>query len=153
MLPDMTRTTLLNLLILLAALGLLDSLYLASHAVSNTALFCDIGAGLDGCNIVAQSPYSRFLGIPLAFYGVLFYALLLLGTFAAIWKHHRYLHRALLAIAGVGAVFSVVFLYVQLVLIQALCVYCIFSAVVAFASLGADLWLDLRHKNLPVVVP
>ncbi len=149
----MSRAALLNLLLVLGVIGLLDSLYLAQHAISDASLFCDIGAGLDGCNTVAQSPYSRFLGIPLAFYGVAFYGLLILGTFAAIWKHHRHLHRALLAIAAIGALFSVAFLYIQFALIKALCIYCLVSAGVAFISLGIALWIDLRHKNLPAVIP
>ncbi len=149
----MSRSLLIGLLIALALLGIADSIYLSMHVVEGTPLVCDIGAGLDGCNIVAQSPYSRFLGIPLAFYGLAFYGLLLLGSIAALWKHHRHLHRALLAISVLGAVFSVWFLYIQFALIKALCIYCILSAGVAFAALVASLWLDLRHKNLPAVVP
>lgn len=149
----MTRNALIALLIALALVGLVDSLYLASHAATDSNLFCEIGAGLDGCNTVAQSPYSQFFGIPLAYLGVAFYALLLLAALAALWKHHRHIHRALLAIAFLGAAFSIVFLYIQFALIKALCIYCLVSAVVAFASFAAALWLDLRHKNLPVVVP
>lgn len=149
----MSRSILIGLIIALALVGIVDSVYLSMHALEGTPLVCDIGAGLDGCNIVAQSPYSRFLGVPLAFYGVAFYVLLLLGALAAVWKHHRHLHRALLGVATLGAVFSVWFLYIQFALIKALCIYCIFSAVVAFASFAAALWLDLRHKNLPVVIP
>lgn len=149
----MSRNLLVGAILVLALVGLVDSLYLASHAATDTALFCEIGSGLDGCNTVAQSPYSRVMGVPLAYLGVLFYALLLGGALAAVWKHHRHIHRALLAIALLGALFSVVFLYIQFVLIQALCIYCLVSAGVAFASFAAALWLDLYHKNLPAVVP
>jgi len=142
---------LINLIVILAVLGLVDSLYLASHAASDTALFCDIGAGLDGCNQVAQSPYSQIYGIPLAYLGVGFYALLLVASLVAAGRHSRFVHQALLVVAGVGALFSIVFLYIQLVLIQALCVYCIASAAIAFLSLGAAVYLDRRHA--PVVVP
>lgn len=149
----MSRNLLIGAILLLGLIGLVDSLYLASHAATDSDLFCEIGAGLDGCNTVAQSPYSQFFGIPLAYLGVAFYALLLLAALAALWKHHRHIHRALLAIAFLGAAFSVVFLYIQFVLIKALCIYCLISAGVAFVSFAAALWLDLRHKNLPVVVP
>ncbi len=149
----MSRSLLIGLLIALALLGIGDSIYLSLHAAEGTPLTCDIGAGLDGCNIVAQSPYSRFLGIPLAYYGLAFYALLLIGGIAALWKHHRHIHRALLAVCALGAVFSVWFLYIQFALIKALCIYCLVSAAVAFTALVLSLWLDLRHKNLPAVVP
>ncbi len=149
----MTRGTLVNVLIVLAALGLIDSLYLASHALENTALFCDIGAGLDGCNQVAQSPYSRPFGIPLAYLGVLFYGLLLVASFVAIGKWSAKVHRALLAISIIGALFSIAFLYIQFALIQALCIYCVVSAIIAFIALVISFWLDHRHKpeTAPVV--
>ncbi len=148
----MARKTLLGLLTVLSALGLLDSLYLAEKAMTNSALFCDIGAGLDGCNIVAQSPYSQLFGvIPLAYIGVLFYVLLLLAVLVAWHKHTLLRHRALLTVALLGALFSVVFLFIQFVLIKALCIYCIASAVIAFLSLGAAWYLDTKHQ--PAVVP
>lgn len=149
----MKRETLIYSIASLAVLGLIDSLYLASHAITDTSLFCDIGAGLDGCNQVAQSPYSRPFGVPLAYLGVLFYALLLLASYFAFWKHHRYLHKALLAIAFVGAVFSIVFLYIQFALIKALCIYCIVSAFIAFVSLVAAFWLDTYHAPQTPVIP
>lgn len=149
----MTRTALIYLIIGLAVLGLADSIYLALKAATEAPLFCDLGAGLDGCNQVAQSPYSRIYGIPLAYLGVLFYSLLVASGLAALWKHHRYLHRALLAVAAVGAAFSVVFLYIQLFLIQAMCIYCIASAVIAFLSLGVSIYLDRNHSDLPAVIP
>ncbi|MGB4076166.1 MAG: vitamin K epoxide reductase family protein [Minisyncoccia bacterium] len=150
----MRRETLIYAILGLGALGLIDSLYLASHAVTNTALFCDIGAGLDGCNQVAQSPYSRIFGIPLSYLGIVFYVLLLIAALATFFKHHRYLHQALLAVASIGALFSVVFLYIQFVLIQALCIYCLLSAGTAFLALGAAFWIHLRHNTkVPVVVP
>jgi uncharacterized membrane protein len=149
----MSRRTLLHILIVLAMLGLADSLYLASHAASDTALFCDIGAGLDGCNQVAQSPYSRPFGIPLAYLGVVFYLLLLIAAFVAVGKEHRHVHKALLAIAVLGALFSVGFLYIQFALIQALCIYCIASAVIAFLSTLFAWRIDARIHATPPVLP
>lgn len=146
----MSRKTLLVLLIVLATLGLADSIYLASKAATNTPLFCDIGAGLDGCNIVAQSPYSQIYGIPLAYLGVVFYSLLLIASVVALGKNHRIVHRALLAVAALGALFSAVFLYIQFALIQALCIYCIASAAFAFVALYAAHRLDAKHPT-PVV--
>lgn len=150
----MKRETLISIIIMLGVVGLIDSIYLGSHAATDTALFCDIGAGLDGCNQVAQSPYSRPFGIPLAYLGIFFYALLIGAGLVTFFKHHRYLHQALLAVAGIGALFSVVFLYIQFVLIKALCVYCLVSAAVAFLALGVAYWLERRHRpELPMVIP
>ena len=70
----MNRSLLIGLLMALSLVGIADAVYLSLHVAAGTPLVCDIGAGLDGCNTVANSPYSLFLGIPLAYYGLVFYA-------------------------------------------------------------------------------
>ncbi len=142
----MSRSTLLSLIAALALIGLADSWYLAESAATGSALICDVGAGLDGCNIVAQSPYSKFLGIPLAYLGVAFYAGALILSGVAAKFNKPLVDRALFAVSLAGALASVVFLYIQFVLIQALCVYCIISAVVAFLSAGLT-WLLLAKST------
>ena len=143
----MNRKILFTLLLVLALLGLADSWYLFESAVTDTSLVCDIGTVLDGCNIVAQSPYSRVFGIPLAFFGVVYYALLLVlaGVTAAVSK--RILSRALWFLAIVGALASAIFVFIQVALIKALCIYCIGSAVIAFAVLGI-VWALKRQASL-----
>ncbi len=131
----MQRSVLLALVLGLSFLGIADSWYLFQSAVTDTALTCDIGAGLDGCNIVAQSPYSQFLGIPLALYGVGFFALLFAVGAALFMLSSRLLLKGLLALAAFGALASVVFVYIQFFLIQALCIYCLLSAAITFALL------------------
>lgn len=126
----MHRTLLLALLFALSFLGIADSWYLYQSAVTDTALSCDIGAGLDGCNTVAQSPYSYLFGIPLALYGVGFFAFVCALAAALTLFPARFLYRALLALSVFGTGASAVFLYIQFVLIKALCIYCIASAVI-----------------------
>ncbi len=128
----MHRTALVWILLLLAFAGIADAWYLAASALSNTALSCDLGAALDGCNIVAKSPYSHFLGVPLALYGVGFYAVTFVLAGLLLVLHDRWLTRALYMLSIVGALASLVFLAIQFVLIKALCVYCIGSAGISF---------------------
>lgn len=150
----MNRSFLLALLMALALLGIVDAWYLAEHANTDTALVCDIGAGLDGCNTVAQSPYSRVFGIPLADFGVAFYGLLFLMIVYSAIRPTRMLYRGLLWLTGIGAVASVVFLGIQIFLIQALCVYCIASAIIAFLLFYLSRMLFTRFApELPVVIP
>lgn len=150
----MTRSVLVALLIALAFMGVADSWYLAEHAATDTDLFCDIGAGLDGCNIVAQSPYSQFYGIPLAYFGVAFYAILFLAAALLTVFPYRLYYRGVVALTGIGAAASVVFVGIQLLLIKAVCIYCFVSAGIAFLSfLLAILLLKRFAPNLPAVVP
>ncbi len=148
----MTRATLIIILLVLGVLGLVDSIYLAGHATADTALFCDIGAGLDGCNTVAQSPYSKFYGIPLAYFGVAYYALLALLALIVAFRPLKLIYKGLLAYAVVGAVASVVFLFIQFVFIKALCIYCIASAIIAFLALFASFILFKRFAPKPPAV-
>lgn len=127
----MNRTLLIGIVMALSFLGIADSWYLYQSAVTDTALSCDLGSGLDGCNIVAQSPYSYFLGLPLALYGVGFFALLF-ALAASLWvapRKESYI--ALYALSAFGVAASAVFLFIQFALIKALCIYCIASAAIA----------------------
>ncbi|MGE5541158.1 MAG: vitamin K epoxide reductase family protein [Bacillota bacterium] len=128
----MKRSTLISLIIALSFLGVADAWYLAETALTHTALTCSI-AGLDGCNVVAQSPYSHVFGIPLGVYGVVFYALTIIIAALSARLVRTWLDRILALIVFVGALASLYFLYVQFVLIQALCVYCLASAVISLA--------------------
>ncbi len=128
----MNRTSLSVLLVLLAFFGIADAWYLTASALTDTALSCDLGAVLDGCNIVAQSAYSKIMGVPLATFGVLFYSLMFVAAgLLFVFKHHL-LDRALFWLASVGAVASIGFLGLQFIFIKALCIYCIASAVASF---------------------
>ncbi|MEJ0053505.1 MAG: vitamin K epoxide reductase family protein [bacterium] len=125
--------------ILLAAfLGLADSVYLARSELSGAPLLCNID-GLSGCNLVAQSPYSQLFGVPLAVYGLGFYALLfILAALELAWSSSR-LRKMLLALTLFGVAVSLVSLLLQLFVIQALCIYCAFSWAVALLA-----WLFSR---------
>lgn len=143
----MKTTTILAGIIALALLGLADSWYLTESAMTDTPLICGPGM-LEGCNAVAQSPYSKLLGIPLAMYGVLFYALTLMIALAITFFSRRSLPRYLLIITGGGALASVYFLFVQFFLIKALCVYCLLSAVISFALIALSWVVYKRTETL-----
>ena len=137
------RNALLIAILVLAFIGIADSWYLASHALSGTELACGIG-GYDGCNTVAQSAYSNWFGIPLALYGVAFYiALFALSALLFVIRDLRLLE-GLRAVAVVGAAASVVFMLIQIFLIQAICQYCVLSAIVSFLIC----WLSFRLAKL-----
>lgn len=146
----MPRTALVWILLLLAFVGIADAWYLAASALSDTALSCDLGAALDGCNIVAKSPYSHFMGVPLALYGVGFYAVTFVLAALLLELHDRLLTRALYVLGLAGALASLVFLAIQFVLIKALCVYCIGSAIISFLIFFVvqDLWRKTKN-NIP----
>ncbi len=135
----MNRSLLLALLVILSLLGLADSWYLFQSAITDTALTCNIGSGFDGCNIVAQSPYSHLFGIPLGLYGVGFFALVFVLSAVISLLPQRLFYRLLHLLTLAGALASIVFVFIQLALIKAVCIYCLISAGIALF-----LWIIAR---------
>ena len=137
----MNRSALTASLLILSFIGLADAWYLTDTAFTGASLSCSI-TGLDGCNIVAQSPYSHLFGLPLALYGVIFYGVLFaLAALISVWPL-RPGYRALRILGILGILASILFLLIQFVFIKALCVYCLLSGIVSlFAWLvTAQLW-------------
>lgn len=129
----MTRPLILVMLGMLAFLGTADSFYLAESAVMDTTLVCTID-GLSDCNVVAQSPYAKLFDIPLGVYGVAFYLVLFTLVLCIRFRPSRRVFQTLLGWSGLGVIASLIFLGIQFFLIQALCVYCIGSAIITFVA-------------------
>ena len=55
----------------LAALGIADAFYDSYAIYTGQPLWCP--PPIDGCNIVAASPYAHILGLPVGYFGVAYY--------------------------------------------------------------------------------
>jgi uncharacterized membrane protein len=93
-----------------------------------------------GCEKVQSSTYADLLGIPVAVIGLGGYLALLATTFSRSFEAAA--AAAAMAVGGLG--FALYLLYVQLALIDAVCIWCVGSdavmtliAVVAFVRLRA----------------
>ena len=141
------------LILLLAFCGIANSAYLTQHEVAGTPLLCNV-TGLSGCNIVASSPYSHILGISLAEYGLAFYGLLFILAALELALYDALLRRTLQVVAVLGALASIYFVVLQIFVINALCVYCMFSAILALlifftATLIEPIRRDMFHHKAP----
>jgi uncharacterized membrane protein len=110
--------------LILAALdviGLGIATYLSVVELSGGVPVC---GPIHGCEEVARSEYSRIGGIPVAVFGVVL-SLVLLSLAVAWWKTD--LHALLLAHYGLslaGVIFEAYFLYLQVFVIGAVCIWC-----------------------------
>ena len=132
----------------LTVIGISDAMYVAYGSYSGTQLWCPI---LDGCNTVVNSPYSRVLGMPMSYFGFIYYLFMFgLAARLAYEPASKSLRFRMVLYAALGAVSSAYFIYLQLGLIQAICSYCIISAIVSFLLLLAAVWhfQVTRSKNL-----
>jgi uncharacterized membrane protein len=148
----MNKTVLGACLLITAFFGIADSWYLAETALSGDELVCTID-GLDKCNTVAKSEYSHLFGVPLGVYGVFFYSAFFILTAISFFVPKRYVYQTLYGLGFVGVGASVIFILIQLFLIKAFCIYCIASAVIAFALwfLARSLYKRFAPSKTPVV--
>ena len=143
----MRPRTLLSITTFFSVLGIADSLYLAEHAITKTALSCGIGTGaLTGCNVVAQSEYSHILGIPLGIYGLVFYTAVFVLSLVARSRPTKRIKQLLLLSGTLGMLLSLYFLWLQVFIIDAICIYCLASFVFATAIFVTTLML-LRDRE------
>lgn len=118
-------------LIILAFGGIFDSFYLTLKHYSKEIPPCSAGIFAD-CGTVLTSQYATFLGIPLSLLGMLHYSLLTALVLVAIMSGKRLVIRLAFLSSAIGFVFSLYLVFLQVVIIQALCQYCMVSALISF---------------------
>jgi uncharacterized membrane protein len=109
------------ILAVLDVIGLAIAAYLSVVELAGGVPVC---GPIHGCEEVARSEYSRIAGIPVAVFGVGL-SLVLLTLAVAWWKSDLY--ALLLAHYGLslaGVIFEVYFLYLQVFVIGAVCIWC-----------------------------
>jgi len=119
----------------LALAGVLLTAYLAwVHVAGAQAAFCTQGSG---CDVVQQSQWSSFLGIPTALWGLGLYAIVALVALLPSPKVKRW--RRLFALASFGVAFSVFLTIVAAVALKAFCFWCLMSLALLVAILVVTL--------------
>ena len=133
----------------LALAGIFISLYLTLFKLGVIGeLTCSIGS----CETVNTSKWSTFLHLPVAAWGLLFYAevflISLLGTMPR-FEDERFVSLILVAEAAFGVLFSGWLTYLELAVIHAICVWCVTSATIVVAILLVSI-ADLRELRAPL---
>ncbi len=115
--------------IILAVVGLVDSAYLSYVKLVNSKVFC---GGSNQCETVNNSQYSEIAGIPIAYIGLGAYLviglLLFLETRDEFWRQNVPL--AIFGLSLTGVLYSIYLTYIEIVVLHAICPYCVVSAVV-----------------------
>jgi len=115
-------------MMVLALIGLAVAVYDSYMIYIGQPLWCP--PPIDGCNEVAASPYARILGLPIGYYGAVFYLYMFgLAALLAFDPVSRGLRLGAILCAGLGVLFSLYFMLLQVALIRAFCIYCLISAV------------------------
>jgi dihydroorotate dehydrogenase subfamily 2 len=119
--------------VLFAVIGILDAGYLTYERFANLIIPCSTGYFVD-CGKVLESSYATPFGIPLSIIGVVHYFIFLLIALLTIKYKSGWLKRLLFIITAGGFVASIYFVYLQIFVIGAICIYCMVSAVNSFAA-------------------
>ena len=125
----------------LTLIGIADAVYVAHGNYTGASLWCPI---LDGCNTVINSPYSRVFGVPMSYFGFIYYVFMF-GL--AVSNSLRF--RAILY-AALGAFSSIYFMYLQLGFIRQVCSYCIVSVITSLLLFLVALWHFHATRNLAI---
>lgn len=156
----------LFLTVLFSLLGIMDAGYLTWEHYSGYIPPCSTSIWVD-CGKVLQSSYSMMMGVPLALLGVLFYTSML--GMALYRLSHQDVQEKIFRIIPIphfldarwqraeqfaldihflmaltGILFSAYFVFLQLFVIQSICLYCMFSAINSTILFGLLAWQRLK---------
>ncbi len=138
-----------GLIAVVASLGLLDAVLLTQQHYTGKLLPCSVTGG---CEEVLTSKYSEVFGVPLALFGVIFYIGMLVIALYYLQLRKLWLKWLLLLGGTVGFISSLGLVYIQGVIIQAWCQYCLLSAlsstlIFLFAGLLFITKEDTKHDE------
>jgi uncharacterized membrane protein len=134
---------------LLGLVGFFISLYLWLWKVG---LLGTIACGDGGCEVVQLSEWAYFLGVPVAFWGMLAYGAIVATSLAGLqprWLNSRGPSVLLAVQAGIGVLFSGYLTYLEAAVIHAWCRWCVVSAILVCAIFAVSL-VGLRRRPGPV---
>lgn len=108
--------------------GLGVTFYIYETKSNNRVLVCPTGSN---CNAVINSPYSKFLGVSLEYWGMIYYGLILISYLGFIFTPNLLSNfmRLGLSLMTTGAfLFSLYLLFIQAFILRQWCIWCILSA-------------------------
>ncbi|MEO8576163.1 MAG: vitamin K epoxide reductase family protein [Gemmatimonadales bacterium] len=130
----------------LALAGIFVALYLLLYKLGMIgALSCAVGS----CETVNTSRWAKFLGLPVAGWGVGFYIGMFVLAMVSIreqFAESKTVSALLLAVATTGVLFSAWLTYLELFKIHAICQWCVISAIIVTIIFFVT-FADYREKS------
>jgi len=131
---------------LIALIGVFVSLYLTLFKLGYIGT---LACGSGSCETVQLSKWGDFLGLPVAAWGVGYYAIVLVLAFAGVQERFAQgtrLTSTLVLVTGAGLLYSLWLTYLELFVIHALCRWCLGSAAMTLVLFGLAVW-DARAER------
>jgi uncharacterized membrane protein len=136
---------------LLGLVGVFVSVYLTLYKLGYIGqLNCAVGS----CETVNTSRWATFLGLPVAAWGLGFYLVVFAVAMVAVQERYedsKPLSLVLAGLTGWGVLFSGWLTYLELFVINAICIWCVASAIIVLVMFAVSL-ADLRDfRGVPDV--
>ncbi len=113
---------------LAAAGGLGVALYIYHTKRQGKQLVCPVGSD---CNVVITSRYSKFFGVSLEYWGMFYYAIIIVAYVVLIFAPHLFSEiflSGLIMLTATAFLFSLYLLFAQAFLLRQWCIWCLLSA-------------------------
>ena len=134
----------------LSLVGIFVALYLLLYKLGIVGnLSCSVGS----CETVNSSKWATFLGLPVAGWGVAWYVamfVLALVSTGSRFAESLVVSTVLLGVATTGLLFSLYLTYLELFVIDAICQWCVVSAVIVtiiFIVCAADYLETMKNSQ------
>ena len=119
---------------LLAVVGIGIATYLTIVHFADQPIVC---SGIGDCEKVNSSSYAKLAGVPVAVLGLISYVAMLLLIVGALIRREAMLLAAAWGVVLASFGFSMYLTYIELEVLDAICVWCVASATVVTAMLVA----------------
>jgi uncharacterized membrane protein len=132
---------------LLSLAGFFIALYLHLYKIGKIG---SLACGTGGCETVQLSSYSSFLGIGVALIGVIGYAVMFVTAMLLLQPRFAgpsWPLRAMVLLSGGAVLFAGYLTYVELFVIEAICRYCVVSAVLVTSIFLLSLFEFSRSRR------
>ena len=137
---------------LLAVVGIGIAAYLTTVHFADQPIVC---SGIGDCEKVNSSRYAKLAGVPVAVLGLMSYVTMLVLALGALVRRDAMLAAVAWGIALAGFGFSMYLTYIEVEVLDAICIWCVASATVVTAmlvALSACVWIvrdDVMGGPLP----
>jgi len=139
--------TIVSLFLVLSFIGIIDSTFLTiEHFKNNNSVVCLI---IGGCDTVLKSEYSSIFRIPIAVLGLLYYLFIFLTTIFSFRQKKEMILKHISIFTVFGFIVSLIFIYLQVFIINAICTYCLLSAFTSTSLFifGLIFLVNFRRRN------
>jgi len=121
-------------ILVLGLCGLFVARYIRKHKIKNTPLICPINFD---CHAVVHSDYSKFLGVPVEIFGMIYYVFISFSYLLLIFMPMPKIMSidvviVMIIVSLIAFLFSIYLIAVQIFILKKGCSWCIVSAFICF---------------------